>query len=260
MKKLQSTDSRVIEAIKLYDSGRAIKPICKLLKMDDRTLRTFLLKENVLRTRSKAIQQSKLQGSINHNIFDDLTPEALYWIGFLYADGHIEKDRPRISVTLSSIDHEHLVKLSKFFGDNITIRVLGTGHHRVAFSSISIYEKLITMGFSNRKTYAIIPHITLKTSRDFWRGVVDGDGWICNKKQTALGLCGHINTIQAFLKYVNDSGISTKAQAHKVKKRQNLWTVDLHANKDKAVAELLYKDSTVYLERKYQKYQEIINT
>ncbi len=260
MKKLQSTDSRVIEAINLYNSGMAIKPICHKLKMDGESLRKILKELNLLRTRSQAAQKSKLLGEVNHQVLDILTPESLYWIGFLYADGHIEKERPRISTTLSSEDKTHLEKMASFFGKGISVRKLGSGHYRVAFSSTPIYYKLISMGFTSRKTYAIIPHEGLKNSKDFWRGVVDGDGWLSNGKQTSLGLCGHINTIQEFLNFIQKNGIKTKAKPHKVKKREYLWTIDLHANKDKAVANLLYKDSTVYLDRKYQKYLEFTET
>lgn len=256
MKKLQLTDLRVIEAIKLYNSGLAIKPICKQLKMDGEALRNILIKEKLLRTRSAASQMSKIKSIINHNILDELTPEALYWIGFLYADGHIEKDRPRISVTLSSKDKLHLEKMITFFGKGLSLRLLASGNYRVAFSSARIYEKLILMGFTNRKTYAIIPHETLKYSKDFWRGVVDGDGWLSKGKQTSLGLCGHINTIQEFLNFVQKNNITTKAKPHKVKKRNYLWTVDLHSTKDKQIASLLYKDATVYLDRKYNTYLE----
>lgn len=260
MKKLQLTDSRVIEAIKLYNSGKAIKPICQQLKMDGELLRKILKEQNLLRSRSQAAQKSKLLGVINHQVLDILTPEVLYWIGFLYADGHIEKGRPRISTTLSAEDKSHLEKMANFFGQGITVRKLGSGHYRVAFSSTSIYQKLVLLGFTNRKTYAIIPSQELKDSADFWRGVIDGDGWISRGKQTSLGLCGHINTIQEFLNFIQRNGIKTRAKPHKVKKRNYLWTVDLHANKDKAVADLLYKNASVYLDRKYQKYLEFMET
>lgn len=254
MKKLQDTDPRVQEAIVLYKSGLAVHTICEKLKMDRSTLRRVLLEKGILRTRSEAIQKGKSKAIINHDILDILTPEALYWIGFLYADGHIEKDRPRITVTLEKKDRRHLEKMIKFFGLGLTLRELGSGHFRVAFSSKKIYEKLIILGFNNRKTYAVIPHEELKHSRDFWRGVVDGDGWIYNKGIKSIGLCGHKNTLNEFLIYLNKNNLDTKAMPNKVKKGNHLWQLEFHHTKSSKVANLLYKDSTVHLDRKYNEF------
>jgi hypothetical protein len=259
MKKLQDTDPRVQEAIVLYTSGLAVRPICEKLKMDSTSLRRILIEKGLLRTKAEAIQKGKSKVDIKHDVLDLLTPEALYWIGFLYADGHIEKDRPRISLTLTKIDTAHLLKFKEFFGTGLKVRTLGSGYLRVAFSSQKIYDRLIELGFSNRKSYNIIPHRLIKTSKDFWRGCIDGDGWICSTGVNCIGLCGHENTINDFLEFIKLSGISHKATCRKVKKRENLWQCDLRAqNVVKQLITLLYKDSTVHLERKYDQFKTFI--
>lgn len=255
MKKLESTDSKIIKAIVLYNKGIQVKEICKNLHLDSQVLNRITKENGIKRDHAKTVRKGKSNSIIKDNALDILTSEALYWIGFLYADGHIEKERPRIRLVLSPVDRTHLEKFSKFFGENIPVTTLGSGFLRVSFSSKQIINKLKELGFTNRKTYDITPHPLLKGSRDFWRGCVDGDGWIYNKSQRAVGLCGHSNTITEFINFLNLNGIETKATPSKKKKREFLWSCDIHSNKAQRTADILYKDSTLYLDRKYETYK-----
>ncbi len=258
---------RIQEVIKLYQEGFTDSMLRKTLHMTSRTVKKILETYGIKRTRSEQVQFGKGGSVINHNCLDQLTPESLYWIGFLYADGHIERDRPRITLTLADVDMNHLEKFKAFFGTGITVREvtnkirIAPGQinfdnkaFRVAFSSKKIYERLQELGFTHNKTYGIVIHAFLKNSRDFWRGVVDGDGWLYNKSQKAIGLSGNSNTLSEFINFLNSCGVGTKTVPSKRKDRDFLWMLDLHSNKAQRTADLLYKNATVYLDRKYQKY------
>lgn len=269
--KKEIADIRAQRALELYKEGKSDNFIRKELKMDSYTVKHLIESAGIKRDLNKAIRGAKSVATIYDNILNNLTPEALYWIGFLYADGHIEKNRPRISLTLSELDKEHLVKFGKFFGENIPViqtqerGLKSNGYvcnaaYRVRFSSKEIYSRLVELGFTSRKSWDIIPHDFLKSSPHFWRGVVDGDGWVLNKDIPVVGMCGHENTVKAFLKFVAMFGIPVEATAKKEKRRDSLWKTDLRARSLVVmVLNLLYKDATVYLDRKYQKYLEIIN-
>jgi len=280
MKRIESTDPRIQEAIVLYKSGKTIKSICSELHLDGSVVRKFLINEGILRTRAEAIRSGKSDAKIYDNVLDELTPDSLYWIGFLYADGHIEKEpRKRISLTLSNKDETHLEKYCKFFGEGLQIRNVTNPnskapgqvnfdgkHSRVSFSSNLIYNKLLELGFTHKKTLNLIPKDELKNSRDFWRGVVDGDGHVCMTGDTrangkynypCIGLSGTEDTLLGFLEFIKNNGIETDVVPYK-DKRRNVWKLDLHNNKALKTLDLLYKDSTTYLERKYQKYQELM--
>lgn len=257
MKALTGTDPRIIKALELYKNGERVKDICKLLRLDSTTLDREVKAANIKRYHGDSVRKGKTASLVRHDALDVLTSEALYWIGFLYADGHIEKDRPRIRLVLSDVDRSHLEKFASFFGEGIKVTTIGTGFLRVSFSSKRIIERLKELGFTNRKTYDIVPHPLLKSSRDFWRGCVDGDGWICNKKDKLIGLCGHVNTITEFLIFLNLNSVDTKTKPHKRKNREFLWACDLHSTKVDKTLTILYKDATVYLDRKYQTYLEI---
>lgn len=275
MKKLEVTDSRVQQAIVLYNSGMAIKPIGKLLKMDGEPIRRILTDLGMLRTRSQAVRIGKGVAKLNEDAFDILTPEALYWIGFLYADGHIEKDRPRITLTLQEKDKSHLEKFNQFMGGRLQIRNVTQKaikktpapgqknfdgqYYRASFSSQKIHDKLKDLGFTHYKTYSLIPHELLKNSREFWRGVVDGDGWVCYTNQTnrpnylSMGLSGSEDTLQEFLIYLEKTGFETLASYRK-DNRSQVWSINFTSNKAKQILNLLYADSKIYLDRKYEKY------
>lgn len=275
---IKSTDLRVQKAIVLYKSGKGIKAIRDELRMDEVVIKKFLKQEGILLTQSQVVQRNKLKGgSVNHEALDVLTPDALYWIGFLYAEGHIEKDRPRISLTISEIDINHLEKFSKFFGKGLTVRKVedrvmkSNGYvsnptYRVAFSSERIYNRLKELGFTHLKTYESIPNEVCKYSRDFWRGMIDGDGCIYHMKgaipkydKAALNLSGNKETINTFLNYITSLGISYDATNLGSKRSKVLFQTTLSANKVVInTLEVLYKNSSVYLERKYKKYLEMI--
>lgn len=42
--------------------------------------------------------------------------EALYWVGFVLADGHFTVSQKRFSITLATKDRCHLLKLASFLG------------------------------------------------------------------------------------------------------------------------------------------------
>jgi DNA-binding transcriptional regulator WhiA len=55
--------------------------------------------------------------TVNEAVFDTITEESAYWLGFLMADGSINTGKtgnPRIALTLAERDREHLVKFRKF--------------------------------------------------------------------------------------------------------------------------------------------------
>jgi hypothetical protein len=114
------------------------------------------------------------------NAFDQLTPA--YWVGFLFADGSVSKDRQSktLSVRVSERDRENLLKLRAFLRSTYSIGTAPAGNYggyrsrplvRLSVSSPQLAERILCLG-----RYDGPINTTLVESRDFWRGVVDGDG------------------------------------------------------------------------------------
>lgn len=247
---LKRTNQEIQNKVKeLYLSGVPQIKIEELLKMTRSTIRKILLKENLLRDKSEAFRLSK-SGKINNNAFEKLTEESLYWIGFLYADGYISNKDYSIQLALKNEDENHLQKFLDFLQSNSRITNYNKGKaKRVRIYSKQIQNRLKYFGFDNNKSFTAIPHEELKNSRDFWRGVIDGDGSLSNQRDyIKIHLCGTFNTIVEFLKFLSKDFKPWKANG------KELYQTSFISNDAKQIADLLYKDSKIYLERKYQKY------
>lgn len=244
----------------LYLQGLSQSQIERDLEMTRKTIRTILKNTGIDRTKSE--QWRKRWGSsLNECVFDELTPEALYWIGFLYADGHVRKDGAEysIEIEIELKDREHLVKFAQFLECNKEPKQYSDNSCTLRIYSKKINRRLKQLGLDHRKSWNAKPHELLKDSKDFWRGVVDGDG--CLSYQRAypfVHLCGTKDTIQGLIDFVHKSNIVTNVNPWFSKGSIALYQTSFCASQACAVAELLYKDATIYLDRKYQKYLEFI--
>jgi hypothetical protein len=264
-------DDKLTKAIEDYKSGRGLDISADSNHIGRRRFNKVLLQLGIKRNVQEANRLAKGKAIINDDVFNELTPEALYWIGFLYADGSIESARPRITLSITCTDKEHLRKFAEFIGRDLKVLTLSKREDTkefsnanplcsVKFSSTKIYERLKLLGFSNSKSSFIECHSELSHSRDFWRGVVDGDGWIyISDRKKGIGLSGTKETLVAFRGFLNNNGIPIKQNPYK-DKRKNVHKMDIHGNgQNNPTVDLLYKDATVYLDRKYKIYQEWTN-
>lgn len=183
MRKLTIADE--LEIIKQYASGLSTCAIAKHRNISNVTIWSAL-RRNDIKLRSKKDQCYTL--FINHNAFDDLTPEAAYWAGYLAADGCLRSyTEKRKNAEISAYAQERDVCLLREFktwlGSEhaLTDRIdkkTGTRGKCFAFSSKNIYDRLISLGITPRKSHTLVVDPVLANSIDFWRGAVDGDGWI----------------------------------------------------------------------------------
>lgn len=248
-------------AIELYKEGNSQLFIEKELKLTRKTLRNLFKDQKDVSYRSKSEQHFIRYGTeIDETVFDELTPEACYWIGMLYTDGHVVKSR-EYSVEL--VQHTNdIIQLEKFKAFLKSNRPITPDHgdcHRVRFNSKKIHTRLRELGFTENKSYTAVPHNLLKESRDFWRGCIDGDGGVYAYVATPqVFLCGTLETIFGFIMFCYNI-IGTQAKYPSKASGEVLYQVSYYGQDARKVAEYLYKDACVYLDRKYEKYLEIVN-
>lgn len=244
----------------LYRQGKSQLFIEQELGLTRKTIRE-LIKTTDLDYRDKSDQAHiRYETKIDHNAFDELTPEVLYWIGMLYSDGHITEKENSIELTLHNNDIEHLEKFKEFLKSDRDIKPGNGDCSRVRVNSKRIKDRLIELGFIHNKSTSIIPHEKLKYSKDFWRGVVDGDGGVYNysknKGTDSVFLCGTLATMFDFITFCSkELGIKDKYPIECPGK--NLFSIQYYGKSAAKVATLLYKDSTIFLERKYNEYINI---
>ncbi len=242
------------KVLELYSQGVPQLQIERELQMTRKTIRE-LIKASDLKYKTKSEHWLiRYNNTLNEKAFDELTPEACYWIGFLYADGHIAKNRDySIEIQLSIVDRDHLEKFKNFLSATNKITLDKKKNLvKLRFGSKKLYERLTGLGFTHNKSYNAIPHPLLKNSKDFWRGVVDGDGCLFNGKYPQLQLCGTEETIQDFINFVDTYFAILKVP----RKASGLVLKQVSFYKEYLdVADLLYKDATIYLDRKYKIYE-----
>jgi len=219
-----------------------------------------ILKVRGIKSRPPSVTRRKL--AINENAFENLLDEATaYWLGFLMADGSIYKRKYGYSITLAlqKRDKEHLQKFKEFLNAEHEIKELKECF-RITIVSKKLAEQLIDLGVVPRKSYedSMVPEILLK-SKHFWRGVIDGDGFIgIYDRKAVLGLAGRYWLIYYFLYYcISVCPFILKNRICKIK--DNFFGVRFSCNTAKFLILYFYKNSSIFLNRK-KRIVEIIET
>lgn len=226
---------------------------------------------NAIRRRGHAVR-SKVEAltkySLDATAFDEVTPESAYWIGFLFADGSIYvksgvQASPILTVGLANKDRGHLKKFLAFlksdrpvYSGNSTIRGKTHAKATVSVSSVPLTESLGRYGMKLKSLDRVAPP-QLIDSRDFWRGLVDGDGFVLPRKKSKLSVCGGLPLMKQFLLYFQNLGIGLNTNVRSQisdtlgqLKPKRLYTVTFACSTAVKAARHLYKDASVFLDRK----------
>lgn len=199
--------------------------------------------------------------------------ESLYWIGFILADGHIDK-KYRLTISLSINDKPHLEKLARYL--NVKIKELpyrdGTLSTNSTFLQLRAsgkkYLESVSKMFDikSNKTYnppnfSSYSHLNEKQWLALIIGFIDGDGCIQRqvriKGNTALNI--HINVHEHWfnnLCYINNiikiySNIRTRMAPRIV---NNMAKLDISNNQIICKLKAFVIDNSLpYLERKWDK-------
>ena len=207
---------------------------------------------------------------LNEHVFDSMDSEdQFYWLGFLYADGNISKTGNRLEVRLSIRDLGHLEKFRKFLNLSTKIRTGicdGHGFCHLAVRNKHLWNVLNNLGCVPQKTLKVkFPDLSLFKDRrnvlHFIRGYVDGDGCLCIYKsthneslRTLLSLVGTESFLQTVNNLFENVGcIYNKSCTNWANKAFNLSFNDVASRK---IARYLYTNSSIYLDRKYEKFLE----
>lgn len=201
---------------------------------------------------------------LNEESFNSITPDSAYWIGFLLADGTINQENqssPKIVLGLQEKDIQHLHKFRNFLesGHTIAKRNTKAGNGKYYTNcQFSIRSRKLVEALAN---YGVVPNKSLtanvrilENNRDFWRGIIDGDGSLhYSNKYPRLKLTGSQELLQQFREYAWSLGFKQKLTPYPNGKVFYLTIACTDAVK---LADVLYADSTTFLDRKYKIYQE----
>lgn len=258
--------------IKDYKNGLSITGIGTKYGFSYATIYGYLKKYNVsIRPASERNRKYRL----NEHYFDEIdSPEKAYFLGILYADGN--NCRGMIRLTLTENDKEILEKLSNLI--YIDYRPLGLQKQRINFANGKPHQtkNAYVFSISNQnirfalEKYGIIENKTDKIVfpsflppnllSHFLRGYIDGDGSICLKKngQSSVSFVGTEQFCQStkdLIKLI----LNINSTICHAKKGSKMKQFVLHGNiVCKKFLNWLYSNQTICLQRKYNKYLEIL--
>jgi len=218
----------------------------------------------------------------NSDYFETIdTEEKAYWLGFLYADGYISNPKKnnnikRVGISIQERDFQHLEKFRKAISSDIPIHHyevkqgyhIGSKYCRIIISDNKMAEDLIFHGCIEHKSNIIgVPiGIPKDLERHFIRGFMDGNGSISiNNSKYGLSYKIRFTSTDNVLKWIMNHLIKYKIidKEYPLYKRKPTHIVSSFEfggnNLAKKYLDYIYEDATIWLDRKHDRYIELLN-
>lgn len=274
------TDQQKIELVQRYGKGERISAIATSLGSSYRACWAMLKRRNVEMRNDGPLANRKY--TFDTKVFDAIdTQEKAYWLGFLYADGYNFEKRYTVSVRLAPVDVSHLRKYRAFLSLERPFSVVtpkkqagfegSTGTVGVIATDMHFSKRLRELGVTTNKSFNLqfptkeqVPHPLLP---HFIRGYFDGDGCISigrrklgHKSSAIVNIVGSRSFILQLQRVIES--VTTRSGSLRVcnpMAKSSVVTITVNGNGvSRTLLDWLYKDATVYLDRKHKKYQEVL--
>ena len=235
-----------------------------------------IIKNEKIKIRSNKF--NSLKHTCNDSFFWNInTVEKAYWLGFIFADGHVSISnncyRLHLTQTLEDKDVlEMFIQDIQFSGEIKIYPGQGSSkdYGRVSITSEKLVKDLISQGCVERKSLILLPpKINEKDDslvRAFIRGYFDGDGSITQNKskQSNFKICGTSELLTWINRQLSRLSSSYVYDGKLYKKRndnKNNYYISYGGNQKTLDAmNILYSDldkNSPKLQRKYNKYLEL---
>lgn len=211
---------------------------------------------------------------LNEEVFDNSegSEEASYFVGLIMADGCVypKGDSHVLALGLSGEDSEMIYRFRSFLGSNHrigTYRSTQAFLNALPYSRIMIYSsRLVTAlakyGITPRKSLTASASYEMTSNRHFWRGCVDGDGFLtlagkkAGKQYPSIGLMGSQYLLGQFSEYINKmAGCRTTVRKMIANNAHVVSTCGVPAVR---IIRELYGSCSVALARKQTKAKELL--
>ena len=261
--------------INMYNDGETYKVIGQTLHTKAETISKILKslgygkrRKNTLKNHSYLSASRK--NKLNEDYFENIdTEDKAYWLGFLYADGYVQKRHDNkgnekggsLELTLKIDDRYHIQNFLCDIGSTAPIKeriIRSNGKEykavRAIVSSIKLVNDLISHGCVQNKSLILTRPNTIPENliHHFVRGYFDGDGCVGfypEKYAYRYDILGTTDLLEFLAE-------SSKVESYIIKRHRNENCYELIIYSKKSVETFhnyIYNDKTIYLERKYQK-------
>lgn len=253
-----------------YKNGLTIEKIRKKYHAQFETIKS-IIKESKIPFRPISFYAKKYK--INEDYFKKINSnEKSYWLGFLYADGNLCNGK--LQIRLAKKDKNHLYKFRKSLNSNHKIFLdKNSGGYGIIIANKKIYNYLLNLDLTPNKSLTLkFPSTKIvpkKYINSFMLGYFDGDGSICkNKGHWVFQIISTKEFCLQYQKYMvdflnwNDKGIRKEERT-----KENVWYYGIGGGyklkKSKKrlnkIVKFLYKNCNIFLKRKFNKFQEMLN-
>ena len=228
-------------------------------------------KEQAIRSKLHFLGLKKGIHHCNYDYFETIdTEDKAYWLGFIYADGNINKAKNTLTINLQGRDSNHLAMLNKCIEGNFAVKIFDAKKNEQTYPmcqilvySTKMANDLIEKGVIPHKTDKItFPALPQHLIRHFIRGYFDGDGSICERKHKK-GLsdlacsfsCGNKSFLESLRTVLFQNGIKSYLVKDKRGEKFSLSLAGLQ-NSD-IFLHYIYDGANIYLNRKYLRKEEL---
>lgn len=252
----------------LYKSGKSSVYIAKRYGVNNHLIGRILEEHNIKRVRN-GIRKYQL----NEHYFDEIdTPEKAYILGFFYADGSNVKSKSTINMSLMEEDKYILEAIRKEIGSERPLEFIDNSkkndggykykdQYRLLLFSAHMCKALESHGMVPNKSLVLTFPERLKPSllSHFIRGYFDGDGCvhfakngnciitITSTESFCKSLKQHLEALLDVHCCITDSACHNGIT--KVLSISGKYQVE-------TFLDFIYTDATLFLQRKYSRYQE----
>lgn len=209
--------------------------------------------------------------------FKEMTLEQKsYVFGLLLTDGtlHLKNEKTysgQVSLELSEKDEDIVDKLCEVIPNSTKTKRSRNTNFKQEYNSVKFsnsrqifIKELIEFGFpTESKTINARPPIVEYDKDAFWRGVIDGDGSVGIRKtsphstEAFVSLTTKSETLKnEFNAYI--AAITGKQYNFKRNKRDDVYNLTFAGFNACKILNSIYKNSTIHLDRKYQKYLDCL--
>lgn len=253
-------ENNINEIIDLYKSGKSCDEIAKHYNCSRSTINYQLKIRGISLRGKKGIKHcihSRRKVHLDDFISKEGTAEFDYIIGILATDGNITRNMVRIEQADNNI--EVLINFKKFLSSKVDIK---KSKHRnrlyniISFKNQDVCNYLSELGITPKKTFTL----TLKyINWNVLLGVFDGDGCLKEDKRKKHSwrfsiTSGSIYFIEQIKTFLESEGLHPL-----IYKEKNYYTISIgKLSEIYYIYKHLYKDSSYFLKRKYDKFCPLI--
>jgi hypothetical protein len=219
----------------------------------------------ILKGANIKLEKPKSKKKLNNNFFSEYNANSCYWAGFILADGNIRKNRNTLHIKLKKSDESHLLDF---------LKSISAHDHKIHYFESYCYidicsdkikhDLLMYFNITSKKTYTAIISKKIPKSymKDFIRGYFDGDGCITYTTTHTISFVGTYDVLD-FLRNLFHDEIKITLKSKNIVPpisnfKNNVGTINYSGKNAKKILDFMYKNSEIYLKRKFDLYEKIL--